>query len=342
MHPAEETLARYEELLSQEQAQKKELEAIKDLPAETQDGHRVELAANIGTPDDLEGVLSRGADGVGLFRSEFLFMNATKMPEEEQQFEAYKKVVAAMEGKPVIIRTLDIGGDKAIPYLNIAKEENPFLGFRAIRLCLAEKEMFLTQLRAILRASAFGKARIMLPMISGLEELREARGLVQQAMGQLDEQGQGYDKDIEVGIMIETPAAVAIADLLIKEADFFSIGTNDLTGYTIAVDRGNPQVSYLYEPYHPAVMRGIARVIEASHAEGKWTGMCGEFAGDTRATKLLLALGLDEFSMSASSLGEVKRIIRSVRFEDLKDVRAKLFNLETTDEVLAFAEQISS
>ena len=299
-------------------SEKDELTKLKDLPAITLDGHQVEVCANIGTVRDVAGAERNGAEGVGLYRTEFLFMDRDSLPTEEEQFQAYKAVAEAMGSQAVIVRTMDIGGDKDLPYMNLPKEENPFLGWRAIRICLDRKEILHDQLKGILRASAFGKLRIMFPMIISVEEVRELKAELEMLKAQLREKGQAFDETIEVGVMVETPAAAVIAHHLAKEVDFFSIGTNDLTQYTLAVDRGNELISHLYNPMSPSVLGLIKQVIDASHAAGKWTGMCGELAGDERATLLLLGMGLDEFSMSAISIPRIKKIIRNTNFEDVK------------------------
>ncbi|MBW7983543.1 phosphoenolpyruvate-protein phosphotransferase PtsI [Enterobacillus tribolii] len=298
--------------------EKNELAKLKDLPAITLDGHQVEVCANIGTVRDVAGAERNGAEGVGLYRTEFLFMDRDAFPTEEEQFQAYKAVAEAMGSQAVIVRTMDIGGDKDLPYMDLPKEENPFLGWRAIRICLDRKEILHAQLRAILRASAFGKLRIMYPMIISVEEVRALNAELEMLKAQLREENKAFDEEIEVGVMVETPAAATIARHLAKEVDFFSIGTNDLTQYTLAVDRGNELISHLYNPMSPSVLSLIKQVIDASHAEGKWTGMCGELAGDERATLLLLGMGLDEFSMSAISIPRIKKIIRNANFEDVK------------------------
>ncbi|GAA3904511.1 MULTISPECIES: phosphoenolpyruvate-protein phosphotransferase PtsI [Gibbsiella] len=298
--------------------EKNDLAKLKDLPAITLDGHQVEVCANIGTVRDVAGAERNGAEGVGLYRTEFLFMDRDALPTEDEQFQAYKAVAEAMGSQAVIVRTMDIGGDKDLPYMNLPKEENPFLGWRAIRIAMDRREILHAQLRAILRASAFGKLRIMFPMIISVEEVRDLKGELETLKGQLREEGKAFDESIEVGVMVETPAAAVIAHHLAKEVDFFSIGTNDLTQYTLAVDRGNELISHLYNPMSPSVLGLIKQVIDASHAEGKWTGMCGELAGDERATLLLLGMGLDEFSMSAISIPRIKKIIRNTNFEDVK------------------------
>ena len=334
INPTEDELAAYKKQQEDYQAYIKELAELKELEAVTTDGHKVELVGNIGSPNDTDGVHKNGGRGVGLYRTEFLYMNSDTMPDEEKQYEAYKAVIESFDGDPVIIRTLDIGGDKKLPYLPLEEEMNPFLGFRAIRLCFREVDMFKTQLRAILRASAFGNALIMFPMISGVSEVRQAKGILAECMKELDEKGQAYDKNIRVGVMIEIPSAAVTSDIIAREVDFFSIGTNDRCQYTLAVDRMNQEVSYLYNPLHPAILRLVKTVIDASHArEGLFTGMCGEMAGDPMATLILLGLGMDEFSMSASSIPQVKKIIRSVSYEDAKAIAEKALNLETGEEV---------
>lgn len=334
INPTDDELAAYQKQQEDYQAYIRELAELKELEAVTTDGHKVELVGNIGSPNDTDGVHKNGGRGVGLYRTEFLYMNSDTMPDEEKQYEAYKAVVESFDGDPVIIRTLDIGGDKKLPYLPLEEEMNPFLGFRAIRLCFREVDMFKTQLRAILRASAFGNALIMFPMISGVSEVRQAKGILAECMKELDEKGQAYDKNIRVGVMIEIPSAAVTSDIIAREVDFFSIGTNDLCQYTLAVDRMNQEVSYLYNPLHPAILRLVKTVIDASHArDGLFTGMCGEMAGDPMATLILLGLGMDEFSMSASSIPQVKKIIRSVSYEDAKAIAEKALNLETGEEV---------
>lgn len=313
---------------------REQIHALKDLPAETKDqARKVELFANIGTPADVEAALANGAEGVGLFRSEFLYMNRDTMPTEEEQFKAYKAAVEDMFPRPVTIRTLDIGGDKNLPYLKMVPEENPFLGCRAIRLCLERPELFKTQLRAILRASHYGKIRIMYPMISNVREIQQANAVLNQAKDELRAENVPFHEHIEVGIMVEIPAAAVAADLLIKYVDFFSIGTNDLIQYTVAVDRMNERISYLYEPLQPAVLRLIKHVIDASHAAGKWTGMCGEMAGDAGAAAVLLGLGLDEFSMSASSICQVKDVIRSLSLPQAEKLASDVLMLDTPEEI---------
>lgn len=315
-------------------SEKDELTKLKDLPAITLDGHQVEVCANIGTVRDVAGAERNGAEGVGLYRTEFLFMDRDSLPTEEEQFQAYKAVAEAMGSQAVIVRTMDIGGDKDLPYMNLPKEENPFLGWRAIRICLDRKEILHDQLKGILRASAFGKLRIMFPMIISVEEVRELKAELEMLKAQLREKGQAFDETIEVGVMVETPAAAVIAHHLAKEVDFFSIGTNDLTQYTLAVDRGNELISHLYNPMSPSVLGLIKQVIDASHAAGKRTGMCGELAGDERATLLLLGMGLDEFSMSAISIPRIKKIIRNTNFEDVKALADEALAQPTAQELM--------
>jgi phosphotransferase system enzyme I (PtsI) len=334
LNPDEETLQQYAKMREEYLLYVQELKELKDLPAETKDkARRVELAANIGTPKDCAGALANGAEGIGLYRTEFLYMDRSALPSEDEQFEAYKAVAEEMAGKPVIIRTLDIGGDKKLSYLDMPEEMNPFLGWRAIRLCLDRQEILRTQLRAIMRASAYGKLRIMYPMISNATEIRKANAILAQVKAELDQEGIPYDHELQVGIMIEIPAAAVIADLLIKEVDFFSIGTNDLIQYTIAVDRMNEHISYLYEPLHPAVLRLVKNVIDASHRAGKWTGMCGEMAGDVSAAPILLGLGLDEFSMSAVSIPRVKKVIRSLTHAEAQELARKALAAENAEEI---------
>ena len=302
--------------------------------SQTADGHVVELVANIGGPDEAEGVLERDGEGVGLFRSEFLFMESDAIPSEEAQFEAYKKVAIALNGKPVIIRTLDIGGDKEIPYMGLEKDENPFLGYRAIRLCLDRKEdIYKPQLRALLRASAYGNIRIMIPLVTCIDELREAKALIEEIKAELDEKNIAYKKDIQVGIMVETAAASLIADIFAKEADFFSIGTNDLTQYTMSVDRGNKKVSYLYSTFNPAVLRSIRHIIACGREAGIMVGMCGEAASDPMMIPLLLAFGLNEFSMSASAILRARKMVTEYSVEELQAVADKAMSFATTAEV---------
>lgn len=319
-------------------AEKTELAKLRELPATTPDGHKVEVCANIGTLKDIDGAHRNGAEGVGLYRTEFLFMDRDALPTEDEQFEAYKEVAQAMPDKAIIVRTMDIGGDKELPYMHFPKEMNPFLGWRAVRIFFDRKDIMYAQLRAILRASVYGKLRIMFPMIIGVEEFRALKDELALLKDQLRAENKPFDENIEVGIMVETPAAAVMARHLAKDADFFSIGTNDLTQYTLAVDRGNEMISRLYNPLSPAVLNLIKQVIDASHAEGKWTGMCGELAGDERATVLLLGMGLDEYSMSAISLPRVKQLIRNTRFADAKALADKALAAATAAEVEAIVE----
>ncbi|MBS5065763.1 MAG: phosphoenolpyruvate--protein phosphotransferase [Hungatella hathewayi] len=314
--------------------EKKELEQYIGKPTITKDGVSVELVANIGKPEDVEKVLQYDGEGVGLFRTEFLFMDRNLMPTENEQFEAYKKVAEALKGKPVIIRTLDIGGDKEIPYLGLAKDENPFLGYRAIRFCLDRKEdVYKPQMRALLRASAFGNIKIMIPLVTCIDEYREAKALIEELKAELDSQGIAYNKDIQVGIMVETAAASLIADIFAKEVDFFSIGTNDLTQYTMSVDRGNDKVSYLYSTFNPAVLRSIKRIISCAREAGIMVGMCGEAASDPMMIPLLLAFGLNEFSMSASAILKARKMITSYSVSELQAVADEAMSFATTKEV---------
>ena len=320
--------------------EKKELEQYIGKPTVTKDGVRIELVANIGKPEDLEKVLQYDGEGVGLFRTEFLFMDRTAMPTEEEQFEAYKTVAEGLKGKPVIIRTLDIGGDKEIPYMGLTKDENPFLGYRAIRFCLDRKDdVYKPQLRALLRASAYGNIKIMVPMVTCIEELREAKALIEEIKKELDEQNIPYKKDIEVGIMVETAAASLMADVFAKEAAFFSIGTNDLTQYTMSVDRGNDKVSYLYSTFNPAVLRSIKRIITCGREAGIMVGMCGEAASDPLMIPLLLAFGLNEFSMSASAILYSRKLITGYSTQELQAVVDKAMSFATAAEVESYMRE---
>lgn len=339
VNPTNEVIDKMRAVQEQVASEKAELAKLKDLPAITLDGHQVEVCANIGTVRDVEGAERNGAEGVGLYRTEFLFMDRDALPTEEEQFAAYKAVAEAYGSQAVIVRTMDIGGDKELPYMNFPKEENPFLGWRAIRIAMDRKEILRDQLRAILRASAFGKLRIMFPMIISVEEVRALRKEIEIYKQELRDEGKAFDESIEIGVMVETPAAATIARHLAKEVDFFSIGTNDLTQYTLAVDRGNDMISHLYQPMSPSVLNLIKQVIDASHAEGKWTGMCGELAGDERATLLLLGMGLDEFSMSAISIPRIKKIIRNTNFEDAKVLAEQALAQPTTDELMTLVNK---
>ena len=319
VNPDEATTAEYKEKHAKFEAQKAEWAKLVTEKSVTKDGHEVILAANIGTPADLEGVKNNGGEAVGLYRTEFLYMGRDQLPTEDEQFEAYKAVLEGMGDKPVVVRTLDIGGDKELPYLDLPKEMNPFLGFRAIRLCLEEKDLFRTQLRALLRASVYGKLCVMFPMIATVQEFRAAKALFLEEKEKLVAEGVAVSNDIELGIMVEIPSTAVIADIFAKEVDFFSIGTNDLIQYTMAADRMSEKVSYLYQPYNPAILRLVKNVIEASHKEGKWTGMCGEMAGDSLAIPLLLGMGLDEFSMSATSILQARSQIKNLTLDEMKE-----------------------
>ncbi|EPY2271960.1 phosphoenolpyruvate--protein phosphotransferase [Clostridium sporogenes] len=309
INPDKETIEKYEESKESLLKEKEELKKLINVETVTKAGKRVEVCGNIGKPQDVHQVLENGGEGVGLFRTEFLYMDRDNMPSEDEQFESYKYAVEKMEGKPVVIRTLDIGGDKKLPYLEMPEEMNPFLGYRAIRLCLDRKELFKVQLRALLRASAFGNLKIMFPMISSLSEFKAAKELLKECMSELKAEEKEFNENLETGIMVEIPAAAICADELAKHVDFFSIGTNDLIQYTLAADRMNEKISYLYDPMHPAVLRLIKMTIDAAHKEGKWCGMCGEMAGDENAIATLVEYGLDEYSMSASSILTAKKII---------------------------------
>ena len=338
--PSEEEKAEYTAKRDQFLKEKKELEQYIGKPTVTKDGVEIELVANIGNPDDVEKVLQYDGEGVGLFRTEFLFMDRTAMPTEEEQFEAYKKVAIAMNGKPVIIRTLDIGGDKEIPYMGLQKDENPFLGYRAIRFCLDRKDdVYRPQLRALLRASAFGQIKIMIPMVTCIEEIREAKALIEEVKKELDEKGIAYNKDIKVGIMVETAAASLMADVFAKEVDFFSIGTNDLTQYTMSVDRGNEKVSYLYSTFNPAVLRSIRNIIKCGREAGIMVGMCGEAASDPMMIPLLLAFGLNEFSMSSSAILKARKMITGYSQAELQAVADKAMSFVSAKDIENFMRE---
>lgn len=339
--PTEDELIAYQNKRERFFEDKKELQKLRDAETVTVDGEHAELAANIGTPDDLYGVMENGAEGIGLYRTEFLYMGRDQMPTEDEQFEAYKKVLETMKDKRVVVRTLDIGGDKELPYLNLPKEMNPFLGYRAIRLCLDQQDIFRTQLRALLRASAYGKLNIMFPMVATIKEFRDAKAILLEEKDKLTSEGQEVADDIEVGIMVEIPSTAALADIFAKEVDFFSIGTNDLIQYTMAADRMSERVSYLYQPYNPAILRLVKQVIEASHKEGKWTGMCGEMAGDETTIPLLLGLGLDEFSMSATSILKARRQINGLSKNEMAELANRAINCATQDEVKELVHHIS-
>lgn len=335
LNPDAKTLAKYQQAQLKYQQANRKLKKMKGVTAVTKDGYRLTVAANLELPEEIRQAQKYGAEGVGLFRTEFLYLNRAELPTEEEQFEAYRMVAQQSLPYATIIRTLDIGGDKFLSPLNTSKEMNPFLGLRAIRLCLNNVELFKVQLRAILRASHFGKIKIMFPMISGIEELRQAKAVLDEARAELTHKRMLYDKNIEIGIMIELPSAALTADVLAKEADFFSIGTNDLIQYTLAADRVNEKVAYLYNPLHPAILRLIKRVIEAAHQERIWVGMCGEMASDPAMTSLLIGLGLDEFSTVSAFIPQLKQCIRGLSFAESKDLAEKVMLCSTTLEVEA-------
>ena len=334
IEPDAEILKDYTEKREAYLKEKEELKKLINEEAVTVDGHKVELWGNIGSPEDIDAVLEAGATGVGLYRTEFLFMNSDHLPTEEEQYKAYRVVAEKLQGKPVTIRTMDIGGDKELPYMDLPKELNPFLGWRAIRISLVKQDIFKTQLRAILRASAYGQVKIMYPMVTSINEVRKANEILDECKRELDEIGKKYDKDIKVGIMVETPSVAIISYKFAKEVDFFSIGTNDLTQYFLAVDRGNELVASLYDSFNPAVLEAIQKVIDAGHDRNISVSMCGEFAGDRRATELLLGMGLDAFSMSASSVLQVKKKIRNSSYEKAQKYRDEILALNTPEEVL--------
>ena len=342
INPTEDQAAEFIEAGKAYAEQKAEWEKLKDAQTVTADGKHFELAANIGTPKDLEGVHNNGAEAVGLYRTEFLYMDSPDFPTEDDQYEAYKAVLEGMAGKPVVVRTMDIGGDKELPYLKLPHEMNPFLGYRALRISLSElgDGMFRTQLRALLRASAHGNLRIMFPMVATLKEFRTAKKMYEEERQKLIDEGVTVSEDIQVGIMIEIPAAAVLADKFAKEVDFFSIGTNDLIQYTMAADRMNEQVSYLYQPYNPSILRLIKNVIDSAHAEGKWAGMCGEMAGDQTAVPLLVGMGLDEFSMSATSVLKTRSLMRRLSTTDMQELAKRaLEDCDTMEEVVELINQ---
>ncbi|MFD2679836.1 phosphoenolpyruvate--protein phosphotransferase [Bacillus seohaeanensis] len=342
INPTQEVIEEYKSIHAKYEEQKAEWAKLVNEKTVSADDHHVELAANIGTPKDLDGVQNNGGEGVGLYRTEFLYMGRDELPTEEEQFDSYKKVLEGMKGKPVVVRTLDIGGDKELPYLNLPKEMNPFLGFRAIRLCLEEQEIFRTQLRALLRASTYGNLKIMFPMISNLNEFREAKAILEEEKKSLQESGVEVAEKIEVGIMVEIPSTAVMADIFAKEVDFFSVGTNDLIQYTMAADRMNERVSYLYQPYNPAILRLVKMVIDAAHKEGKWAGMCGEMAGDEIAIPILLGLGLDEFSMSATSILQARSQIRRLNKADMEKLAEEVLQLDTNEAVMEAVKKVIS
>lgn len=333
INPTEEEINNFKELEIRINNEKLDLKKYKSDKTVTIDNYKVELVANIGVPEDSNLAIENTAEGIGLFRSEFLYMNSDSLPTEEEQFIAYKKVAENMNGKPVIIRTLDVGGDKDIKYLNLKKEENPFLGYRAIRISLDNQELFKTQLRALLRASSYGKIYIMLPMISSIEELRKAKEIIEEVKEELENKNMGFDKDLKVGIMIEIPSAALMAKDLADECDFFSIGTNDLIQYTTAVERGNSKIEKLYTKYHPAVIKLIKMAIDGAHSAGKWCGMCGEAAGDSLYIPLILGLGLDEFSMNPSKILKARKIISNLSYKECKTLANKVLEINTATEI---------
>jgi len=334
INPTREVIAEFEKKQVRFEEKKAKWAKLINEQTITSDGHYVELAANIGTSEDLESVINNGGEAIGLYRTEYLYMGRNELPSEDEQFNSYKAVLEGMDGKPVVVRTLDIGGDKDLPYLNLAKELNPFLGFRAIRLCLEEQNLFRTQLRALLRASTYGNLKIMFPMIANLDEFRAAKAIIEAEKKDLLDKGIDVSDKIELGIMVEIPSTVIMADLFAKEVDFFSIGTNDLIQYTMAADRMNESVSYLYQPYHPAILRLIKMVIDAAHTEGKWVGLCGEMAGDEIAIPLLLGMGLDKFSMSATSILKVRSQLLHLSKKEMESLVAQTLQMGTSKEVI--------
>ena len=340
VNPDEETKAKYASLKEEFEEYRKSLELLKGQASITTDGRHVELAGNIGSPNDVEGLIKNDAEGVGLYRTEFLYMDKEdSFPTEEEQYEAYKAVLEGMNNKPIVIRTLDIGGDKDLPYFEMEAEMNPFLGYRAIRLCLDRKDIFKTQLRALYRASVHGKLRIMFPMISSLEELLDAKEVIKEVLKELDAENIAYSNDVEVGMMIEIPSAAVISDVLAKHVDFFSIGTNDLIQYTCAVDRMNQKISHLYNQFNPAVLRLIKMVIDNAHKEGKWVGMCGESAGDQRMIPILLGFGLDEFSMSPISILPARKLITSLSYADMQKFADEVLAMGTAKEIKEYVDK---
>lgn len=343
INPSESTIETYNKKANEFAELKLEWDRLKDEKSVTKDGKHVELAANIGTPKDLTGVIDNGGEAIGLYRTEFLYMDSKELPTEDEQYTAYKAVLEGMDGKPVVVRTMDIGGDKELPYLELPKEMNPFLGYRAIRVSLDQDEIFRTQIRALLRASVHGTLRIMFPMIATLPEFRDAKAILEEEKANLVKDGIKVAEDIQVGIMIEIPAAAVLADQFAKEVDFFSIGTNDLIQYTMAADRMNERVSYLYQPYNPSILRLVKNVIDAAHKEGKWAGMCGEMAGDQIAVPLLVGLGLDEFSMSATSILKTRSLLTHLDTAEMKKLSEQALNECTTaEEVVKLVEQYTS
>lgn len=339
INPDEAVIAEYTKKRDEYVAYREELKQLVNEKTVSTDGHHVELVANIGSPKDLEGVRENGGEGIGLFRTEFLYMESAELPSEEKQFEVYKEILEGMPGKPVVVRTLDIGGDKEIEAIDLPKEMNPFLGVRAIRLCFQREDIFRTQLRALLRASVYGDLRIMFPMIAALSEFRKAKGILLEEKAKLEAEGVKVSDTLQVGIMIEIPAAAVLADQFAKEVDFFSIGTNDLIQYTFAADRMSSGVSYLYQPFNPSILRLVKHVIDSAHKEGKWAGMCGEMAGEPLAGPLLLGLGLDEFSMSATSILAQRKLIRNLSKADMEELANKAIQCATMDEVIDLVKE---
>ncbi|WP_278521188.1 phosphoenolpyruvate--protein phosphotransferase [Mitsuokella jalaludinii] len=340
INPAPEDIASYDEKIKKQKELAEHYAALKDLPAVTTDGVKVDLMANIGTHMDVDNALNYGAEGVGLFRSEFVFMGRQDIPTEEDQFKAYKEAIEKCKGKLCVIRTMDIGGDKPLPYLNIPEEENPFLGYRAVRISLQRRDLFLPQLKAILRAGVYGKAAIMIPMIINVAEFKKVKEFIEEAKLELAHEGKAYSDDVQVGIMVETPAAAIMTPILAKYVDFFSIGTNDLVQYTLAVDRGNANISYLYNHFNPAVLRLVQRTITSARENGIWAGMCGEMASDPNAAVLLMAMGISELSMSAPSIPRVKEKIRSISSVKAKEILADVMTMEDGDEIRNYLQKI--
>lgn len=339
INPSEDKIKEYKEKAMEYEEQRVVWARLREEPSTTSDGHHVELAANIGSPKDVDGIISNGGEGVGLYRTEFLYMGRDSFPTEDEQFEAYKEVLERMEGKSVVIRTLDIGGDKELPYLEMPKEMNPFLGYRAIRLCLDRVELFKTQLRALLRASMYGNLKIMFPMIATIDEFIDAKSILLETKDELIKEGVEVSNDIEVGMMVEIPATAILADQFAKVVDFFSIGTNDLIQYTFAADRMNERVSYLYQPYNPSLLRLIKMVIDAAHKEGKWAGMCGEMAGDQIAIPLLIGLGLDEFSMSATSILPARHLLSKLNKKEMEELALQAIEMKNNEDVIKLVEK---
>lgn len=339
VRPDRATLSRYRQAAAERQEERRRLSVLRDVRAVTVDGRRLEVVANIGGTEEVAGALAAGAEGVGLCRTEFVYLNRESLPDEEEQFDVYRAIVAGMDGRPVTFRTLDIGGDKAFPYMQMPLEDNPFLGWRGIRVCLARPEVFAAQLRAILRASACGKTRLMFPMVTSLDELLEAKERLARATAELSAAGKQFDQQLEVGIMVEVPAAAICADILAQEVDFFSLGTNDLTQYTLAVDRGNEKIAGLFDPFHPALLRLIRTVVEAAHGAGIWVGICGESASEPTAAPLLVGLGLDELSASAGAIARIKEVIRGLKYDEAVELAATALTLPTGTAVRELAQR---